>query len=352
MESIQGWIETVTQTYTIMDVVIAIAIILLAIGLSVPIATLGEKLFHWNHKPKKQEKKQSPFYKPLKGAVILVGIYAAILVMHPSKEVVAFGTTAFRIGIIWAVAIGVANLLDPKNKLFSMFQKQKTLQTNETLTKFTGKIVKVIVYVIAAFLSIAELGYDITGVITGLGLGGVVLALAAQDLAKSLFGGFIILIDKPFLVGDWIKVLEYEGTVEDITFRSTRIRTLDNMEVVVQNAYMAEASIMNYSRMGKRRYALQFLLPLETPSSTIQQVMKRIRLVLQTNPNLLPDQIEVHYSRIDATGIQIEVSVYTTVVSMYPYFGVRDEVNNMVLNILESENLHMSYTGQNVYVNP
>ena len=352
MESIQGWITGFTNSYTAMDIVIAIAIILFAIGMSGVIAGLGVKLLHWNNKPKKGEKKQSPFYKPIKGAIILAGIYAAMVVMHPSPEIMQIGTMVFRIGIIWAVAFGVSNLLEPKNKLFSVFQKQKTIQNNETLTKFTGKIVKVVVYVIAVFLSIAELGYDITGVITGLGLGGVVLALAAQDLAKSLFGGFIILIDKPFLVGDWIKVLEYEGTVEDITFRSTRIRTLDNMQVVVQNAYMAEASIMNYSRMGKRRYALQFLLPLETPSSTIQQIMKRIRLVLQTNPNLIPDQIEVHYSRIDATGIQIEISVYTTVVSMFPYFGVRDEVNNMVLNILESENLHMSYTGQNVYVNP
>jgi len=315
------------------------------------IAKLGVKLLQFKDKLKKGEVQESPFYNPIKWCVIFTGVYFGMLVISPTQKIQTMGTVAYRISLIWLLANAVSNMFDPKTKVFQLFKKSERFQGNDTLAKFVGKIIRAGVYIIAAFLSISELGYNITGIITGLGLSGVIFALAAQDLAKSIFGGFIILIDKPFIVGEWIKAGEFEGTVEDITFRSTRIRTLDNMEAVIQNSTMAEASIINYSRMEKRRYALRFLLPLQTPSSTIQQLMKRIRLVLQTNPNLLPKEIEVHYSKIDEEGIQIEVSVFTTVVSMFPYFGVRDEVNQMVLNILESENLSMAYAGKDVYVN-
>lgn len=345
-----AWFQYMTEKNTIIDILIALAIIIVFTMMSGIIAKLGVKCIQFKEKCKKGEIKESPFYKPIKWMVISSGLYVAMLVVNPTEKIQAVGTMVFRIVLIWLIANAVTNLFDPKTKVFQLLKKQDRFQGNDTLAKFAGKVIRAVIYMVAAFLTISELGYDITGIIAGLGFGGVVIALAAQDLAKSLFGGFIILIDKPFIVGEWIKAGEYEGTVEDITFRSTRIRTLDNMEAVIQNSTIAEASIINYSRMSKRRYALQFLLPLHTPSSTIQQVMKRIRLVLQTNPNLLQKEIEVHNTKIGAEGIQIEVSVYTTVVSMYPYFGVRDEVNQMVLNILESENLSMAYAGQDVYV--
>lgn len=346
-----NWFTFFIENNKWIDILIAIAIIIVCSMMSGIIAKLCVKLLYFREKLKKEELKESPFYKPIKWAIIFSGMYLAMLFVNPVEKIQAIGTMAYRISLIWAVAFAAANLFDPKSKIFQLLKKHDRLKKNETLARFSGKIVRWIIYVIAIFISITELGYDITGIIAGLGLGGVVFALAAQDFAKSIFGGFIILIDKPFLVGDWIQVLEYEGTVEDITFRSTRIRAIDNTEIVVQNSKMAEASIVNFSRMEKRRYALRFLLPLQTPSSTVQQVMKRIRLVLQTNPKLIPEEIEVHYSQIDQQGIQVEVSVYTTVISMYPYYTVRDEVNNMVLNILESENLKMAYAGQDVYIN-
>jgi len=353
MNKINEWIgnvQAVLEGNQIIDILIALILIIVCSMISGSLAKISVKLLHFKEKLKKEEIKTSPFYKPIKWMVIFSGIYFAMLIAGVSEKIEAFGTMVYRILLIWAVATSIANMFDPKTKMFQMFKKHERFKGNETLARFSGKIVRWGVYIVAIFLSIAELGYDITGIIAGLGLGGVVFALAAQDLAKSIFGGFIILIDKPFLVGDWIKVLEYEGTVEDITFRSTRIRTLDNMEAIIQNSKIAEASIINYNRMDKRRYALHFLLPLQTPSSTIQHILKRIRLVLQTNPQILPKEIEVHYSKIDEKGIQIEVSIYTTAVSMYPYFSVRDEVNSMVLNILESENLKMAYAGQNVYI--
>ena len=84
------------------------------------------------------------------------------------------------------------------------------------------------IYIIAVFIILALLEIDLTGLVAGLGIGGIIVTLAAQDTAKNLFGGLVIFLDKPFNVGDWIEMDPYEGTIEDITFRTTRIRTFEN----------------------------------------------------------------------------------------------------------------------------
>ena len=116
------------------------------------------------------------------------------------------------------------------------------------------RITKIAIYVLAGFMVISELGYNISGLITGLGLSSVVITLAAQDTAKSLIGGLAIFLDKPFKVGDYIKVDQYEGTVEEIRFRTTSIRTLENTVLHIANSEMSVAAIINYSEMEKRRY--------------------------------------------------------------------------------------------------
>ena len=110
---------------------------------------------------------------------------------------------------------------------------------DDATTKFMVRGIKFLIYAIAVFIIIFEMGYDLSGLITGLGIGSVVLTLAAQDMIKSLLGGFFIFTDKPFKVGDFIKFSTYEGTVEDITFRSTKIRTLSNSVVQVPNSLIS-----------------------------------------------------------------------------------------------------------------
>ena len=101
--------------------------------------------------------------------------------------------------------------------------------------------------VLAAIAILSETGTNVTTIITGLGLGGLTFALAAQDTAQNLFGGLVILLDKPFAVDDWISTPNIEGVVEDITFRSTRIRTFPNALVVVPNSSLVSSPITNWS---------------------------------------------------------------------------------------------------------
>lgn len=125
--------------------------------------------------------------------------------------------------------------------------KEKTSQNVEdSMFDFVLKIIRAIIYIIAGFIVITLLGFNLNGLVAGLGIGGVIVTLAAQDTAKNLFGGLVIFLDKPFIVGDWIQMDKYEGTVEDITFRSTRVRTFENSVVNIPNSIISNSSIINW----------------------------------------------------------------------------------------------------------
>ena len=118
---------------------------------------------------------------------------------------------ALSIAVIIILTIGIANIFSSDSKLFKKISKHERIKGNQTLVNFISKIAKAIIYIIGAILVIADLGYDLGGIIAGLGFTGVIVALAAQDIAENLFGGLAIILDKPFVVGDWIETCKSEG---------------------------------------------------------------------------------------------------------------------------------------------
>ena len=149
--------------------------------------------------------------KPIKIFTVLIGVYLAILILRLPEDVMNFANKVFRIALIILIANGVANLINPKSTVFTKIKGK--LNTDDTLSNFISKVIKTIVYIIAGFIVINEIGYDLSGIVTGLGLSGVVFALAAQDIAKNLFGGFAIIVDKPFIVGDWVETEGASGRI-------------------------------------------------------------------------------------------------------------------------------------------
>lgn len=147
--------------------------------------------------------------------------------------------------------------------------------------EFALKIIRAVIYIIAIFIILSILEINLTGLVAGLGLSGVIVTLAAQDTAKNLFGGLVIFLDKPFVVGDWIQMDKYEGTIEDITFRTTRVRTFENALVNIPNAIIADSSVTNWSKMEKRRYKTNLCVELDTPLEKLQILKSRIEKMLQ-----------------------------------------------------------------------
>ena len=347
VNSIINYFKNIT-TEQIITMVIALAIIILFCLLSSLIAYGIIKIFKWKSKGK--EIKENSLYKPLKTVVIWVGLHIAILTLGLPSNVNAICNKIFRIGAIIIIAVGIANMFAADYKIFKKIANHKRIKGNQTLINFISKVTKGIIYVIATFLVMAELNFNLSGLIAGLGLGGVIVALAAQDIAKNLFGGMAIIVDKPFSVGDWIQTTNYSGTVEDISFRSTRLRMTDNTVVTIQNSTLSNEPVINYAKLPMRRFSTTLNLALETNSNVVENIIGKVKFALSNTDGVLPNDLNVYLQKIADDGIEIGIFFNTNIVSYYDYLSFCEQVNLLLLKVLESENVKLAYPTQKVYV--
>ncbi len=157
-------------------------------------------------------------------------------------------------------------------------------------------------------------------------------------------------MDKPFSVGDWIHTEKYEGTIEDITFRSTRIRTADNSVVTIPNSILSNEVIANWSKLEKRKLEISLRLPLETKAQELEILSKKFKIVLENNKDILEDSIQVDVNKIKEDNIEISIVLYTSITEYNKFLNIKQEININILKILEAEGIKLAYPGRNVYV--
>ena len=298
--------------------------------------------------------KNSSFYAPLKIFLKVLGIYLAILfasdVYKINEQVMNIIQKAFHIITTIIFARGFAMTFSQKSSLVKKIKKNSTKETDDAMLNIVLRIVRGIIYIVAGVLVISKLGYNLNGLIAGVGLGGVILTLAAQDTAKNLFGGAVIFLDKPFIVGDWIEVDKYEGTVEEITFRSTRIRTFENAVVNIPNSIISDASVTNWSKMEKRRYRTRLYLDINTPLEKVNSLMDKIKQVLLTHEQIVDDTIIVKFEEIIDNAIEIMISSFTDSVDFETYLKEREKINYKIMQIVREENIKLADNAQIVHV--
>lgn len=337
----------------IVDIIIAIGIIVFFRILSGTFSYMIIRIFKIKSK-KAKEIKESAFFKPLKVFFIILGIYLAIVFLKVplqiNEQVMDIVTKAFKIISVIEIAVGLTNSFTSKTILGKKLRKSLSQKMDDTVFEFVLKVTRVFIYIVAIFLVLAILEINLTGLIAGLGLGGVIVTLAAQDTAKNLFGGVVIFIDKPFVVGDWIEMDNYEGTIEDITFRTTRIRTFENALVNIPNAIIADASVTNWSKMEKRRYKTNLCVELDTPLEKLELLKARIEKMLQERESVYDDSIIVRFDQITDNGINILIYTYTNSVSYASYLKEVEDINMKIMKILREENIELAYDTKTVYV--
>lgn len=332
-ESIE-WIKNI-KIETIIDICIAIGIIILFKIISSSVAYTIIKMF--NFKKNKKDIKNNSFYKPIKYLIILLGCYLGMVILRLPEDGMNFVNKLFKICAIIIAANGIANLVSPSSTMFSKIKGK--LNTDNTVSNFVSKILKTIVYVIAGFIVINELGYDLSGIITGLGLSGVIVALGAQDIAKNLFGGLTIIMDKPFTIGDWIETSGGEGTVEDITFRSTKLRTIDDTVITIPNSVLSNQAIVNSTKIEKRKYEMTLGIPADTSLDKVKDLLDKIIITLENNQIICKDTIQVRMNEIINGRIKILVRVYINVTEYSGYLEEKEKINYSIMEIVRSENI-------------
>ena len=341
-------IEIITQ------IAIAIGIVLVFRVLSSAVSSIIIKILTYKKGGKKSVKK-NPFYLPLKTIFTFIGIYIGlymikdVIVISGKTEVIIEKT--MKIAMILFVAKSFVQGLNEKNIIVSKIRDKSSRDIDSITMNAILRTARIGIYLFAGFMVISELGYNISGFITGIGISGVVLTLAAQDTAKSLIGGIAIFLDKPYKVGDYIKVDNYEGTVELIKFRSTNIRTLDDTVLHVPNSEMASASIINYGEIQKRRYYTELMLELTTPLEKIKETTNQIEYMLNNREDIVKDgNIRVRFEKIANNGYEISINAYTKETDYAEFLKVKEKVNYEIIKIVQNENVELAYNTQTLYV--
>lgn len=337
----------------LISIAIAVAVYLVskAIGsfLSKKSDAIATKLFKNANDSLKQAISKS-LAKPVKMWVEMTGILVAVLIIPFSivtgSVVDTFVFKLYRLGIIVVVGMLAVNLLDSIPHFSSKFAESG----NQTILQFFIKISKALVWVFVAAIILKEIGYDVTGLVAGLGLGGVVLALAAQDTASNLFAGIVILFDKPFAIGDWVSVAGMEGIVEEMSFRSCRIRTFDNALISVPNSKLGSDSVINWTKMPFRKTRFTIGLLYSTKKETLQNVCNDIIAMLKTYEQINPDNILVVFDSFNASSLDIVIQYHTYLTGAADFFKLKEEVQYKVMDIVEANGTGFAYNTQTIIV--
>jgi MscS family membrane protein len=158
-----------------------------------------------------------------------------------------------------------------------------------------------------------SLNFDITTLLAGISIGGIALALAAQDTLKNFFGSLMIFIDKPFQIGDWINFNEVDGTVEEVGFRSTRVRTFANSLVYVPNGKLADSTIDNFGLRQYRRFSTTISLTYDTPTALIRQFVDGLNEIVANHPDTRKDFWEVKLNTMGSHSLNIMFYIFFAV---------------------------------------
>jgi MscS family membrane protein len=220
----------------------------------------------------------------------------------------------------------------------------------QQLVPLIRKSLKVLVVLLGTLLLIQSLGFNVISLLAGLGLGGLALALAAQDTAANFFGSLMILIDKPFKVGDYIKITDTEGIVENIGFRSTRIRTFDRSLVTLPNSFVAKEKIDNLTLRDAFRIRHILGFTYSTPTKKLASYCEELRKDLSLNPKINKDDVRVFFQEMGDFNLQVLVQVYVKPMHVHEFFACRQEVLIQIMDLAEKRGLDFAFPTQTHHV--
>ena len=283
--------------------------------------------------------------KPAVGFLtVLAGyLFLSLLQEHflpEASKIASFLLMVLKISLIACITRVAMDATTPLvSRLQNASQKLDTNVLDTTVTVFISKIIKIVLLIISAVIIVDEVGYDISGLITGLGISGLTLSLAAQDTAKNLFGGIVIIIDKPFQVGDWIEVAGMQGVVSDISLRSTRLRTFKDTEIIIPNSTLANGNIINWSRMNKRKVEMTMPVVPQTSPEKLAAATESIRQLLRQHAHVDNEEIVAVLNDFSATAVTLMISYFLIDTEFADYMNIKEEINLQIMRVLAEEGL-------------
>jgi small-conductance mechanosensitive channel len=243
---------------------------------------------------------------------------------------------------IWAVATASA-WLDHKRRR-SLAADRAALGSLNII----GVIVNAVIWALVALLTLDNLGIDITALVAGLGIGGIAVALAVQNIFGDLFASLSITLDQPFVVGDFLIVGDVLGTVESIGIKSTRLRSLSGEQIVMPNSDLLSSRVRNYGRMMERRVVFATAVTYETPIEAVEQIPRLIREIIEEQADTRFDRS--HFAAHGAASLNFETVYYVCSPDYNRYMDIQQAINLRLHREFAKLGIEFAYPTQKLFV--
>jgi len=247
---------------------------------------------------------------------------------------------------VWAAY----RLVDLVSAWVTVRARESENKIDDALAPLIPRTLKIFITVVGVVFVADNLNIDVSGLLAGLGLGGLAFALAAKDMVQNLFGSVTVLLDRTFSVGDWIKVGDQEGTVERIGFRSTRIRTFYNSVLTVPNSRFITADVDNLGERRYRRMKATYGLTYDTPPEKIEAFCEGVRELVRQHPYMRKDYYHVYFNSFGSSSLDILVYVFWETPDSSTELRERHRFLLDCLRLAESLGVEFAYPTQTVYL--
>lgn len=289
---------------------------------------------------------------PLVAFIWMQGVYWAAEVAHhySSAEIFKANGILMRIGFIIALVWALIRLIKRgENILVSPVKMQKPM--DYTTVNAISKLLRAVVIVTAVLIGMQSLGFSISGVMAFGGVGGIAVGFAAKDLLANFFGGFIIHLDRPFKVGDWVRSPDrnIEGTVEHIGWRLTTIRTFDKRPLYVPNAAFTTIAVENPSRMTNRRISETIGIRYADVSQ-MAEIVADIRTMLEQHDDIDSKQtLIVNFLAFSQSSLEIMIYAFTKTTQWVRYHEVKQDVLLKISDVIEGHGGQVAFPTQTIH---
>ena len=279
---------------------------------------------------------------------LAIDVSARVLELDPATNTFAFRITQTL--VVTATVLLLYRLIGTMGQSRSRLYSFTGLTVDNTLLPFVRTGLHLVLLAIGAIILIDRWGYDVTGLVAGLGLGGLAISLAAQDTLSNIFGFSMIVSDRPFVVGEFIKTPDVEGIVERVGLRSTAVRQLNQAVVTIPNSKLAAAPVLNWSRLSKRWIDFILGISYSATADQLETLMAQIREMLAAREAVDETSVVVHFIEFGDNALRILVRAYVKRADWLEFTQEREQVNLEIMRIVKNVGLTIAYPSRSLYI--
>ena len=221
-------------------------------------------------------------------------------------------------------------------------------KNNQSIVRMLGLVARILLWAGAAVMLLSNLGYNVTSLVAGLGIGGIAIALAVQNILGDLFNSLAIYFDKPFKIGDFIIVGEQMGVVKKVGIKTTRIQALQGEEIVISNSDLMGARVQNFGVMQKRRIVFSVGVAYGTPPEKLKKIPEMIKEIISKQEMASADR--AHFKAFGDFSLNFEAVYYVETGDYNKYMDTQQAINLGIVEKFAAENIEIAFPTQTVYV--